>query len=1294
MAALCAEERRRRTHYVQKIADNARRLRQSPRHVHNVAAKKVNEHVMGHESGSGGDFWEEQAREDQSREEGGKVKGLETGHRLVRASELPSVVERGYKQVTRDHKRVRRRGPSEDRTSQDGVEKDNTKGRTLESAIKHTPYRPLTAQRGEPRDRFMKKSDRDPPLTERFKIRPKGFTPVIHPCPSFQTKQAAELLGQPKPPSVHGRDAHRAAFRHDAAMFFQSVPWTSSEMKTESSVASCLLRYGLRHECVVEVRQLVSWKLANDRLTEEDVNILPEAYLGHKPSHRGLLDIFELFAELFQSEAFQKLPEQLKLSSTISCAAESMLWDIELPEPIRANRLLKATLRSSRRERIDSVIGTLCDHYLATGQPRKAYNAIAAVRLAAGHSHRTDDISGSNRRWKKDYEKVTNYAMKHGQLKTCQRYIALLIRAGDDPDRIVWTERFLQECRRREAYLPARPLLFSLLERDRWKDLNDQAKVDLAIAISASTKQDLHGAEAQRLFHGIPEALRGPVVEAWCAARLQTFWQTQRSLPAVWAEYERTKMFQSERFGTSELTLIEICNKANQPDQALRLLASSLQQEAHNAASLCTAAVSMARKSAWRQLRGLMDIIAESGKFVNDASTSRNLNSAIDIYSRHHTAVETWKFVTDMIANIGFAPNKITTDIMLQCFVSKKTLNMIPQWLRYLRTIGSDSRMSSTTATKLFSRFYFDQRPPHVLLVWFGRNLFSQWRSFDSAQLKDLIRTSIGYDLRKLPVQDTAALRERAERNLSNLEASGRGVPAPYRPTFKTEAVHVESNPDRSADQEEEVGDQSHFQFSNHLKALSTEEAHMAKSHLTSTDSSPKTDSTDVQSPHSSTLSSRTTLPGTAAPESDEFQDLRPQYHMIDPTPGEEEHGTDVMNDSTNEPGYVHEDSHQARVVKDMVLALSLRQYSTVLDLYKDSLSSTGLPISPLSLELATEATIRLDQGDMQEATAMIDAAKEAGMEVRRAMGPLLVHRIHSLDSSEKKDANALRIMVIDYYRTNEENGFPVKHHVGITAANTLINNHRADHGVNILNAIYHSEWVIDRPLDIVAMTVYLKGYAALKSKSGIQWVLRKVLSANMAIDRPFLAALKDACRSFGIAAVVRRTRSNTDRTGFIRELRLGRQQCIVRRHEQRIQTKRFGNSLVKRILQCVEMERRLGVEMEKRRELEESFFGGPVEGEDGHEGETIASRGASPNTANDMAKEKDFDGKPTRLEARRARARLAMAIRFQGEERTGTKRTLKQTRDSQWLKQYRALTKKDLIMADGKLASFRRFVA
>ena len=53
IGALCAEERRRRTQIVQRVADNAKRIRQSPRYAHGAAAVAVKEHDVDDNYGWG-----------------------------------------------------------------------------------------------------------------------------------------------------------------------------------------------------------------------------------------------------------------------------------------------------------------------------------------------------------------------------------------------------------------------------------------------------------------------------------------------------------------------------------------------------------------------------------------------------------------------------------------------------------------------------------------------------------------------------------------------------------------------------------------------------------------------------------------------------------------------------------------------------------------------------------------------------------------------------------------------------------------------------------------------------------------------------------------------------------------------------------------------------------------------------------------------------------------------------------------------------------------------------------------
>ena len=112
IGALCAEERRRRTQIVQKIADNARRLRQSPRYAHGAAAAAVKQRDFEDNFGW---FDQETANRGQIQAEpepdaeSAKAGRLEN-QEGVKMPELPSVVEEEYgRLIERNHKKSKRR---------------------------------------------------------------------------------------------------------------------------------------------------------------------------------------------------------------------------------------------------------------------------------------------------------------------------------------------------------------------------------------------------------------------------------------------------------------------------------------------------------------------------------------------------------------------------------------------------------------------------------------------------------------------------------------------------------------------------------------------------------------------------------------------------------------------------------------------------------------------------------------------------------------------------------------------------------------------------------------------------------------------------------------------------------------------------------------------------------------------------------------------------------------------------------------------------------------------------------
>ena len=231
---------------------------------------------------------------------------------------------------------------------------------------------------------------------------------------------------------------------------------------------------------------------------------------------------------------------------------------------------------------------------------------------------------------------------------------------------------------------------------------------------------------------------------------------------------------------------------------------------------------------------------------------------------------------------------------------------------------------------------------------------------------------------------------------------------------------------------------------------------------------------------------------GVAEPQ---FDDLRSLYQESNSVPDRLE--------------YLLDRKGRKKLEGDMMVELSSEQYDKVLEIYHRTLDAVGIPASPMALEIAIEASLRLHPGDKSNAELIMSNAQRAGMNASCAMGPMLIRQMRNLNPSDKSNVAKLRRAVIDYYRMNDEQGWHVKHHVGITAASALIRNRHAAQGINILCTVYNSKWTTDRPLNIVAMTVFLKGYIAIQSIAGIQWVVRTVMDRDMRISKRFLYQLR-----------------------------------------------------------------------------------------------------------------------------------------------------------------------------------------
>jgi len=247
----------------------------------------------------------------------------------------------------------------------------------------------------------------------------------------------------------------------------------------------------------------------------------------------------------------------------------------------------------------------------------------------------------------------------------------------------------------------------------------------------------------------------------------------------------------------------------------------------------------------------------------------------------------------------------------------------------------------------------------------------------------------------------------------------------------------------------------------------------------------------------------------------------------------------------------------QNELESDITQAVSLDKPAEAVNIYRRSRASGLLP-SPLALKMAVEASVRACGGDTSEAMDMVMDAEAAGLNVYRALMPVLIKRIHKGEATEAQ----LRATVWDLYSKMDKYKLHIDHAVAVSAANRLINQQNPSAAILLLTEIWNSEYTKRHPLDIVAMSVFLKAYAAKGSLAGVEWVVKTVLAKGMRIDTAFCHALKAALRP------LRTDRQGDASAGAVDNV-MGltwhwTKQILQRRAEQQENTEKLGLELVR----------------------------------------------------------------------------------------------------------------------------------
>ncbi|KAK1813158.1 hypothetical protein LTR12_012482 [Friedmanniomyces endolithicus] len=806
-------------------------------------------------------------------------------------------------------------------------------------------------------------------------------------------------------------------------------------------------------------------------------------------------------------------------------------------------------------------------------------------------------------------------------------------------------ELFLEYCDEKGIYdAPVRTLQKRSKSReDLFADLSSKAIEILAYACTKSTKPFFSVDYFTILFRRLPVDMRGRLMDSWRSSLqvLQADWRATRNMGTIGIRIKRLRaLFRdgglTEALHRLENIAVDIYVRADSHDLALNAVATLHADSPHDAFTISVVASLLAKKGDWSSLDQLLVVAKQSDTLKLDGDANRRFNATIHSYAKCHSSTEAWKFVTALVDDLGFRPNQTTNEIMLRAFISKNTTDLIPKWIRYTRIMGLRFRMDAKLAAKLLTWYYHDYRPSHVLLMWFCRRLAHFAPSLAGPEYLRLVEQALGFDLRSLEGEhnrNTTWRRSHAEARLAVLGDEESGVvPSPgWAWNKQLHFVHPDAIP---------------------------------KSGL----GGPTASATSVQ-------------PDDELPSMIRIEDLRPLPEESDQTSGMAHDGA-ITEASAAAAKATPESFVQPE--RPMILALSSHDHEKVLRIYHQSLDATGLPASPHALEIAVEASLRQDQGDPARANAVLRQAKDAGMNITGAMGPMLIHRMKRLRRGDRGELDRLHETVTEYYQVNDQNGWPVRHHVGVTAASMLIKNDKAEQGLALLKAMFQSGETAKRPLDIVAMALFIEGYFAIGSVSGLRWAFKHVLRENMRIDQRFLHTIRSIFKpeSDGLSR-----RSTFGEKSFKPVLVGFVQQCYERRESQMQEAKVLGRRLVACLAKCAREQEKPVVAVPARGDIEDELFGSRMRPlplpTDGDTAEHVPD--------NESAHEEDTDANAKRRLRNLSRMQVRLADSIQSPESLGCRpAALRRHHNTRWLRQYRAFLRHDMTMPDGKTASFR----
>jgi len=606
-----------------------------------------------------------------------------------------------------------------------------------------------------------------------------------------------------------------------------------------------------------------------------------------------------------------------------------------------------------------------------------------------------------------------------------------------------------------------------------------------------------------------------------------------------------SKTFDSMRqlAGTGKLsitvynTMIRLCMQYRQDDRAQQVLRRLRDEDklSPDVSTFMFWLLGYAKDENWEEVDRYLNVLKEDAFDTIDPSKRAHiLHPLIAAYAKHHDSAEVWSFVTRLFSVHGATMHRATFSIVFKALIRGENPERIVDWLAFVREQGLEIDLNASDAIDAFREYYYAWQPLSQTFSHLVRRMSYECPQLLSKELLLLninavgqdIRHEVGYgrqaDVRQAHTEEADALHGRLA-FMGPAEGDARDVALAREPSTLPDSL-----------------DSTHIDAE--LAATSDADLTGDKAEMMAVDSGYGSD-TSFSSPGSPVL----------------------EPTVIEQSPATSSQS--MLKDRKNDRHY------ERQLLKSKMLSeMTIGRPEEALKLYRESLSATGLPISSVSLDIAIEAGLAVEQGGRELADEIIEHAQSADMDTTSTLTPLMVHHFKNLSKDGRDtipNVDKLVADILHLYRTMSDKNVPVTHHVAVTAARTMIRFGHPKRAVHLLRQIFFASQTYRASFDIVTYSVFLKAYVACGNEKGAAWVIQHILKTNIHIDRKFLLGLKEN------AALLRSRRNpvkeESKRQSIIGALRQWIGECRERRHAQIRETNSLGNRMVDALVACSE---------------------------------------------------------------------------------------------------------------------------